>query len=160
MTEIFRVEGDADPRCDIQKAADADGGVHGEAGDRFTGPLDLSLQDVVREGNRKIQIHQEIVDAVTGGLGHYVDIGLCNRLHHRLIELLVEVEDFAVGRLVRIVGPGDVLRGAAGQQDDGAGKQNGCKLFHRSLDRIPSPQRAGIKSVSPRLVRSVKLKQL
>ena len=101
--------GNADLGGDIDQARHADGGIDHEAAERVGRLVAVSLQHVIGEYDRRIQIGEGVVNAFARGLRHGAAIEFGDRPRDGMVELDVEIEYGAIGRL-----PGVVLRDRLG----------------------------------------------
>ncbi|EET43403.1 hypothetical protein NEISICOT_02882 [Neisseria sicca ATCC 29256] len=111
VAEGVFVVGNAACACDVNQAAESEGGVDADADEVFAGAFDIEAQDVAAEADDVAQVVEEVAHAGADGLGRYFAVAACDGGEDVLVGLVVEFED---GAVVAFVGVGGVVLGKCG----------------------------------------------
>ncbi len=103
MPHIFIRRRQIHPLGDVDESGKADRRINQKSADLNPGSLEFSLEDVVEKAWGKPSIVKEVVDSDLEAIGNHEIIPLGNRLQHPLVQLPIELEDFCVERLPRII---------------------------------------------------------
>src|SRR5689334_20119180 len=104
LTEILAMSGDMElTGSGIEQTAKTKRRVDREARQGLTGTSGLALQDVVHEDGWQRNVLQEIVDRTPAALRHKEEIDADRGYDEILVDLAVQFERVAVGRLPRII---------------------------------------------------------
>ena len=118
----------------IEKARAGDG-VEKETPEVGEPRLELRLQEVVQDVDRRAEVREEVAHVAVDGRGHESSVAARDRPHDRLIERAVELVDAAVQALEVI---GDVLANGARRRATGATRHGGQDNPYRQQRSHPA----------------------
>src|SRR5262249_26022259 len=104
LAEIALFAAEAGLGGDIEQPADAERRIDHKAAGGDAGTVQFALQRVVDEEDRLLHVVEGAAHRVAALFRDHRDVDLGHRLEQDAVEKQVEVEDFAVQRLERIVG--------------------------------------------------------
>ena len=103
LTKVGFVRRDAQFFGHIEDSGNAGRRIHCEPLNRLPGMIHIALQHVVDHDGWLLEVLHDVADALLHGLGHVFGIGLCHRLHDRVVGGHIGLEDGSVDGLGRIV---------------------------------------------------------
>ena len=95
--------GDAKLGGEIEHPAKAHRRVDRDAAKGLTGQPQLTLQHIIGEDHRRVQVLHEIVKGLAHRRNDGPAVGACCRQDDGLVDLLVDAEDRAIGVLDRVI---------------------------------------------------------
>ena len=118
LAGIFVMVGDIEqPIGDVDEPAHPEGGVGQEAQQALARTIELALEQIVQQDQRRACVAQYVADGVAQRLRHADPVPTGDRPEHQLIDRVVQLEHVAVVVFPRIVGlfPGEALLGVFGR---------------------------------------------